>query len=165
MPRTDYVGGFGGMDLGLSCCTDKGHFWMMDFSIDAGAAHQNFKTSRGWILDNDNLVHYALYFDYGRIVSKQEHSRLFPFVGLGIQSYEFHEGYDDDEDYPFKGGFSVNAGTCFDWSFRSRHHEGKMSVHGLRFKPSAAITFYNAPLKMVPSLNVAVCYCFGSVSY
>jgi len=158
-PRTDYASKFGGIDMGATVVTTKGNAFMLTVNIGGGEARKDFKTSEGWIYKNDDLVDTQCLLDYGHVVYQTERVQLIPYGGIGITSYEFV--YDKEDDYRFdKNAFCVNAGLCYDINLT---RSNSYFSHAIRIKPYAMVSFYNGPLHVVPSFNVAVSWNFGSV--
>lgn len=155
-PRTDYVSPCGGLNIGLEFVTTHGHAFIVDGVIGSGKACEDFKTSEGMILKHDRLQHYQVYLDYGRVVYQTSKVQLFPFVGLGGTGFSYE--YDArNEVYFSKDAFSTCVGVSYDILLRSRFMDQKLCI-----KPYASVSFYNDPLHVVPSFNVAVVWKIGS---
>ena len=161
-PRTDYVSNMAGFNCGFEYISKKDNVYMFDMSISGGRAKKDFHTGEGWIFRRDYVDVPQLFINYGHVVKHINKFQMFPFVGMGISGFEL--GHDsDDDDYPSKDGFSIGAGLGLDWDFcRGRRSWSEDWNHGLLIKPFMSVTFMNTPVKIVPSFNIAVCYCFGS---
>lgn len=156
-PRTDYVSYFGGFNAGVSFSLASGHAFMLDCSVNGGEARRDFKAAEGMILKDDPLTNGQIYFDYGHVVHQTSRTQIFPFGGIGVTDYTFE--LDEDREICFnKCAFSANIGLCYDIRLRERPNWLNQAI---RIKPYAAVSFYNGPLRVVPSFNVSVLYCIG----
>lgn len=161
-PRTDYVGRMPGMNIGLEYFSSKGNVWMFDVSGVWGRAKKDLHTSEGWIYKHESIVSTQLFLNYGRVVKQTRYFQCFPFVGMGAGGFDLYYTEDDDYDYPTKDGFAMDIGVGLDWNFcRGKQRWSQFAHSGLLIKPFMSVAFLHAPVKIVPSFNIAVCYCFG----
>lgn len=158
-PRTDYVSQFGGVDAGFSCTMNSGNFYMFDVAVGGGKAQKDFSSHDGKIYKGDKLTTAQIFLDYGRVVRQTERTQLIPFGGIGMTgyTYTFPHDYDEDPETIDKTAFGVNVGLCYD----IRLGRSTEIYQGIRVKPLATVSFYGSPLNVVPSFNLAICYCIG----
>lgn len=171
-PKSDYFTSAYGINMGLSFGYNR-HLWSLDMSFGfTSDAKQDIETSKGWILEDDDINYLQGYLTYAFCNKRTSYIQTFPFAGIGVHEFSLpKENKDDDNDRPTKTGFSLCAGMMFDIILQRNvsinpnfsNNKADVTYHAIRIKPYFSMTRYN-DLGWNPAINLCITYNFGGYS-
>lgn len=150
----------------------KRHVWGLDISMAFGGEFQkDIHTSKGWILEGDDLSAGHIALTYGYSLGNKPGYQLAPFVGTGVSFFEGpHIGNDDSghREYLEKAGFFLEGGIIVDIPVKRNvnlgvteggYYANKSAFYrSIRLKPSVGLNYVADGPGWFPSLNLALLF-------
>lgn len=168
LPKSDYLSKMGGISFGLEGYVNK-HVFGYDMQVNFGKCLEDVESHYGWIDEGTTLTNIQVLFNYGYIASRSALYQVYPFAGMGLSSFQDIRQDDEYYDYPYKMGFVIDAGFCYDirlgnreW-LRSAKNYTWESASCIRLRPFLTLTHYHGPMGWTPALNLSVSYLFGGL--